>query len=127
MRKCDSLAKDFPTLFPSGAARCGVYYGDGWDPLIRNLCTTIANQLTQFEQVPELPFEVEQIKEKFGQLRFYVNCAPDSIYDLISEYEFDSATICEVCGAPGRVRKLRRNGVEIMFLKAVCDDHVVTT
>ena len=44
----------------------------------------------------------EQVKEKFGTLRFYTNGTDDYISGAISMAESMSANICEVCGKPGR-------------------------
>lgn len=45
-----------------------------------------------------------QVKEKWGTLRFYITHGTDKMYDLISEAERKSATICESCGQPGTLR-----------------------
>ena len=45
-------------------------------------------------------FVVEQVKEKFGGLRFYVNVANESIWDIIDKYEAISEHVCIECGKP---------------------------
>lgn len=45
-------------------------------------------------------FRIEQIKEKYGSLRFYVNAATKDIYDLIDKYEGLSRKYCIGCGKP---------------------------
>src|ERR1041385_1882792 len=60
-----------------------------------------------FKENPSNPFEgfeVVQVKQKFGGLRFYTNNCPGSIHDVISFAEQLSYTICEDCGAPGEIR-----------------------
>ncbi len=42
-----------------------------------------------------------QIKEKFGTLRFYLNCGTREMTDLISEAEGKTHKTCEDCGKPG--------------------------
>lgn len=44
-----------------------------------------------------------QVKEKFGTLRFYVyvDGGDEEVFRLIDAAEQESATICELCGAPG--------------------------
>lgn len=59
---------------------------------------------------------VEQIKEKFGGLRFYVSGGSDELHAAIEEAERDSHYICEQCGEPGATRK---GG----WLKTLCDAH----
>ena len=70
---------------------------DGWLPLVQEL----------IEKCIELGWnkQICQVKEKFGGLRFYINEAPNEIYDLIDEYEHKSYSICEVCGQKGELRK----------------------
>ena len=43
-------------------------------------------------------FRITQIKEKFGGLRFYVECASNEVYDIINKYENMSYDICISCG-----------------------------
>jgi hypothetical protein len=63
------------------------------------------------------PFEVLQVKEKFGTLRFYTNFETKEISNYIEEAEKKSAHTCEVCGEEG---KLRTGG----WLMTLCDEHV---
>lgn len=81
--------------------------GDGWLFIIKEL----------IEKIIEKGWnkEICQVKEKFGQLRFYINSAPEEVYDLIYEYENKSYEICEGCGKRG---KLRKEG----WWKTLCDD-----
>jgi hypothetical protein len=50
----------------------------------------------------------EQVKEKYGTLRFYFTC-PAAAYDeaeaAVDFAELESAYTCEVCGRPGRLNK----------------------
>ena len=55
-----------------------------------------------------------QVKEKFGTLSFYMTSATDEMWDIISEAEQKSGTICEDCGASGR----RRGGG---WIRTLCD------
>jgi hypothetical protein len=86
--------------------------GEGWWAIIADLDRDIA------AIAPD--YRVQQIKEKFGGLRFY--CAlPDGSEDeridgLIDVAEAAAARTCEVCGAAGR---LRQGG----WLRTLCDDH----
>jgi hypothetical protein len=56
-----------------------------------------------------------QVKEKFGQLRFYLSTTTEEMGNLIREAETKSGTICEECGQPG---KLINDGG---WLKTTCD------
>ena len=72
----------------------GFECGDGWFDLIYRLCEDLVDM-----EVPE-DFEVLQVKEKFGGLRFYVNGATEDVMDRINKAEEESYSICENCGEP---------------------------
>jgi len=62
-------------------------------------------------------YQVHQIKEKFGTLRFYWASHNLSAGEVaVAEAEAESERTCERCGNPGRLRK--RNG----WFRTVCDD-----
>jgi hypothetical protein len=66
---------------------------------------------------PVIPQVVaEQIKEKFGTLRFYYRGGDDQIRGMVSMAESMSAVSCETCGAPG---KQRGGG----WIRTLCEDH----
>jgi len=54
--------------------------------------------------IPEVCAQVtvDQVKEKFGTLRFYYTGGDDYISGLVSMAESMSAVTCEECGAPGK-------------------------
>lgn len=56
-----------------------------------------------------------QVKEKFGELCFYMSGATAEIYKITHEAERKSAITCENCGQPG---KLREEG----WLFTLCDE-----
>lgn len=56
-----------------------------------------------------------QVKEKFGQLRLYMNYYVKEIEELITEAEVKSGKTCEDCGTPG---ELREGG----WLVTLCDN-----
>ena len=59
-----------------------------------------------FRQVPESIPQVtlDQVKEKFGTLRFYYTGGDDYISGMVSLAESMSAVTCESCGNPGKSR-----------------------
>jgi hypothetical protein len=62
-------------------------------------------------------FEVLQVKEKFGGLRFYVNCRKEeAIRQRIGAAAQESFRTCEVCGQQGELREDR-------WIKTLCDEH----
>lgn len=70
--------------------------GAGWGSIIERL-------------IPDLfalgwDGEINQVKEKFGTLRFYIGAASDEVRNRVSRAEMESDTTCEECGAPGEIR-----------------------
>ena len=94
----------------------GFRHDDGWFHILWRLCEDLEPLVTALEQQTELPFEVLQVKEKFGGLRFYVNHANDAIRLRIETAQLESFRTCEVCGQPGT----RREGG---WIKTLCDQH----
>ena len=68
--------------------------------------------------VPDVVPQVtlDQVKEKFGTLRFYYTGGDDYVRGLVSMAEAMSGVTCEQCGAPG---DLRGQG----WLYTACDAH----
>jgi hypothetical protein len=103
----DKLCKEFPTFFHREKAithslmAFGFEHGDGWYDILHSLCKDIVELLKQY---PYPEFEVIQVKEKFGTLRFYVNGAHNKIHKRIMLVEEQSAHTCEICGKPGKTR-----------------------
>ncbi len=66
------------------------------------------------EPVPQVV--VEQVKEKFGTLRFYYQGGDEVISGMVRMAESMSAVTCEECGVPGT----RRGGG---WVTTLCDKH----
>lgn len=89
--------------------------GDGWFFLIYRLCGEILNYLEGKVYLSDV--YAVQVKEKFGQLRFYTQGYWDEGFsDLIAQYEDYSRTVCEETGRPG---SLYKRGY---WLKTLCED-----
>ena len=88
----------------------GFACGDGWFNIILDLCLKIESLR------PSKAFEVVQVKEKFGGLRFYTHGANEKIYSLIKEAEKTASKTCELCGSTDEVKKRTRNG----WVKNIC-------
>lgn len=97
--------------------RCGWGVGPGWAPLLYTLMCTMRDEC-KWNHDPEFTcLQVNQVKEKFGTLRFYWTYlgAPEGVSDEDSERlykwldsfietaEAFSGRICEICGDPGKV------------------------
>lgn len=95
--KYAELMQKYPFFQKLSSIDCG----EGWYELIKNLCA----ELERLTLGPN--FQVVQVKEKNGALRFYVQNVPDGkkkmVYKLIQEAENRSLLTCELCGKPGRL------------------------
>lgn len=74
-------------------------------------------RLKMVQAMEEIPV-ADQVKEKYGTLRFYVSNANKTHYKLISMAEHMSAKTCEVCGKPSTPNKERTG-----WITTRCDDH----
>ncbi len=110
----------------------GIAVGSGWWPIIESLCANIQSHIDWRNRQRELllkdnPYNhkihdhveqvvVEQIKEKFGGLRFYYSGGDDEISGMVRMAEAWAGVACEECGAPGK----RRSGG---WVRTLCDHH----
>ena len=109
------MQEKFPAMFSGqyGGFACG----PGWWPMIETLCGVIQNHIDQSKGAcPQVV--VEQIKEKFGSLRFYYQGGDDFISGAVWLAESMSGQLCEECGAPGK-----RSGGG--WVQTLCDFHIV--
>lgn len=136
----NALRAAYPRLFGKGSP-LGVWYPEGWDRVLHRLCATIDAFLD--DRQAEM-FRIDQVKEKFGTLRFYYSVAgrtkltvdvlgpeqhlraanspkyrkgfpADAIDALIRQAEAATRTTCAGCGKPG---VLRTRG----WHRVTCDD-----
>ncbi len=113
------MEERFPKMFsqPYG----GFAVGPGWWPIIESLCANIQSRIDWWNQNRETrpvieQVVVEQIKEKFGGLRFYYQGGDDEIHGMVRMAEAWADHSCEECGSPGK----RRGGG---WVKTLCDRH----
>lgn len=79
--------------------RCWSEIPYGWMLLIAKL------HLQLKELAPD--YKIDQVKEKFGGLRYYASCQAgvgDEFFALIDKAGEESYTICVDCGAPGTLK-----------------------
>mgnify|MGYP000070018159 CR=1 FL=1 len=95
------LRQRYPKLYPTDRTiheslmPFGFECGDGWFVLIDFLSRSLQN-LTNKCGSPQV--EMSQVKEKFNELRFYVETADELQMEHIKVIEDLSAYVCEVCG-----------------------------
>ncbi len=125
MRKAleQTLVERWPHWFKTGgdirhtAMPRGFEHDDGWFDILVRLCEDLEPLVAAFEQASGIQFEVLQVKEKFGGLRFYVNCRRnEAVRQRIGIAADESFRTCEVCGQPGTLR-------EGVWIKTLCDEH----
>lgn len=119
----------------------GMEIDDGWFSLVKDLCTEIKNLYDE----AGLPCDIvmDQVKEKYGTLRWYYHYEEDeggtpaldfpgesslrfasdkielkkNVADIVSKYERLSGAVCEVCGRPGKIRS------DLGWIRTLCDEH----
>ena len=102
------VEKDNSDYLPTPFELFGIECCSGWEKLYRPVIEKI-NEYNRDH--PEEPIQIEQIKEKWGTLRIYIDSAPQEIYDLIEKAEQDSQYTCEDCGFRDKVKvKIRNTG-----------------
>lgn len=81
----------------------GFEVGDGWYDIIAALCRGIDSYVKdRRREDPEFAYpEFAQVKEKFGDLRIYLDGADDAMYAMVDIAAMVSATTCEACGNKG--------------------------
>jgi hypothetical protein len=111
----NQMEERFPKMFanPYGGVACG----EGWWPIIQSLCAHIQGHIdwansTRERLLKDNPYNhpipdevtqvtVNQIKEKFGGLRFYYSGGDDTVDGMVRMAESWAGHACETCGAPG--------------------------
>ena len=120
LNEYEVFANKMETAYPKMFAdRYGGFaVGAGWWPILEALCANIQSHIDwrnrESETVPQVV--VEQIKEKFGGLRFYYRGGDEQIHGMVRMAEAWADRSCEECGAPGE----RRNGG---WIRTLCDQH----
>jgi len=108
------MEETYPKMFSGQYG--GFAVGAGWWPMLETLCGVIQHHIDQNKDCPQVV--VEQIKEKFGTLRFYYQGGDNFVQGAVWLAECMSASMCEECGAPG---KRTKGG----WVRTLCDFHIV--
>lgn len=85
--------------------------GDGWLEMIKNLIDELISE--------GWDKKINQIKEKFGGLRFYTGGLTDKGWAIIRKYEELSHHTCEICGKQDETVSTRGGG----WIRTLCDEH----
>ena len=112
VEKYPMIFKDYGGDLRKTCMAWGMSCGDGWYNLINNLC----KDLMIIIKGTNTKITAEQVKEKFGGLRFYFSVQEDDVQEdddtdlfgkisnRINVAEEMSYKICETCGEDGEVR-----------------------
>jgi hypothetical protein len=102
----------------------GFECGDGWYNILNQLMSQIQHHI-DWKQAGKEKFNqgdgcvqvtLDQVKEKFGTLRFYYTGGDDAIRGMVHLAEAMSSVTCETCGNAG---KFRGKG----WFYTSCDEH----
>jgi hypothetical protein len=124
------MEEKYPEMFSGKYG--GFAVGEGWYPILEALCGQI-DSYTKWKnntreallkdnphnhKIPDAIEQVvvEQIKEKFGGLRFYYQGGDEHIHGMVRMAEAWAGHACEECGAAGK----RRSGG---WIRTLCDQH----
>ena len=96
--------KAYPKMFVGKYG--GIAVGAGWANILVQLCQNIQHHLDWKNRDGEVITQVtiQQVKEKFGSLRFYYQGGDEYIHGLVSMAESMTGITCEECGNPGETR-----------------------
>lgn len=124
------MVEKFPSMY---ADRYGGFdIGQGWYSIVEALSSQIQHHIdwrndTRKRLLEDNPYnnkipdevaqvKVNQVKEKFGGLRFYYDGGDDVIDGMVRMAESWASRTCEECGKPGRSRS---GG----WIRTLCDEH----
>lgn len=126
----EKLFEEYPDFFKEkdltieeSCMAWGITCDDGWYTLLNELCRQIKHHLKCYNNQADrhakknglehesLTFNVTQVKEKFGGLRFHHDEADDITRGLVTMAEAMSFHICEVCGNAGKYTMINKSSV----------------
>lgn len=109
----------------------GFECGDGWFNILDQLMSNIQHHIdwnnknfekgyTQYKQVPQVI--LDQVKEKFGTLRFYYTGGDDVIDGMVRMAEAMSGCTCETCGSQAKTNwpKAENGGIG-GWIRTICE------
>lgn len=109
-----ALIAAFPRLFRGQQPRVWSHVPPGWAGILHKLCGDIDKLL---DDGLARRFKVQQIKEKFGTLRFYWSAdfrnsnkheaTVAELDRLVDLARVDTGVTCYECGEPGKLRSMR--------------------
>lgn len=113
----DDMPEPIKSRVKAGAG-CGSFFGKGWLDIVLKLDEDISKI--------DPNYVIDQVKEKFGGLRYYVTLSENiteeqrvEIYEFIHEVEFETSfATCDICGKPGQIGNVVRG-----YVATRCEEH----
>jgi len=102
----------------------GFECGDGWFTLLDQLMGNIQNHIDWKNRTEEVVKQVtlDQVKEKFGTLRFYYTGGDEYIHGMVMMAESMSGVTCEECGAQAKTNWPKdENGGIGGWVRTICE------
>lgn len=96
----DRLKAAFPRLYQAGVS-CECH--NGWFELVWRLSGQLEELIAQAPEAEQATYFAVQVKEKWGQLRFYLSASTEAMLQATEVALEESGQLCEVCGAPGTI------------------------
>jgi hypothetical protein len=102
----------------------GFECGDGWFTILDYLMSNIQHHIDWKNRTEEVVPQVtlDQVKEKFGTLRFYYTGGDDYIRGMVTMAESMSGVTCETCGAQAKTNwpKAENGGIG-GWVRTICE------
>lgn len=119
MKNQEKLFEKYPGLFfqkdlpMQQTCMCwGVECGEGWYGVLERLC----EKLSKYSEEKGLDIQFVQIKEKYGELRVYLNYYDDEVDKMTEEAENEADNTCEICSAKGEL------SIKFGWYKTLCEE-----
>ena len=93
------------TLEEDGRFSVCVGFEPVWLDLIDELMDCIQSYIDNNKHLNISQVRIHQIKEKFGNLRFYYDGGDETIHGMVWFAEYQSQFICEKCGKPAELKE----------------------
>lgn len=117
-KNCPYIKKNVDSRQP--IALFGIESPSGWDGILSKMLDSWEASCKKFN-APEEIIYIEQIKEKFGELRVYFALLHESddlykeLNEALDKAEAASRETCQVCGKPGEV-------IDGPWITVLCED-----
>ncbi|MCJ1457270.1 hypothetical protein MMC28_007637 [Mycoblastus sanguinarius] len=102
-----SLYEEFPDLYwqrelgpNKGCMHWGIAVGKGWYPIVRKVSSKL-QAIVDRDGLEPRSVSFRQIKEKFGELRIYLDGETEEMETIVADAEEEAAKTCEDCGGEG--------------------------